>query len=156
MPLPALAPIDDLEEWLGVEVVSARAGAILAAASTLVRTTTGRVWVDADGELEEGLTEDDLKLQAVREVVVMVATRVYTNPGGVQQQTSGPYSETVAAWASLGMALTETELGMIASPAGGIPGLSSVRVIAPADANPTRRWWPECDESDENDEEIGS
>lgn len=145
MALPALAELNELEDWLGVSITeardAARAGAILAAASTLVRTHTGRAWVDADGDPEEGI--DETKLAAVRQVVVQVADRVYTNPRGATQETAGPFSRSVAAWAAQGMSLTDDEKAMIGASTGGIPGLSSIRVVAPAAAAASRRdqWW---------------
>jgi hypothetical protein len=130
MALLPLATVDDLETWLGQAVAVARADAILAAASTLVRSHTGRAWTDADGEWED--TATDLQQQIVREVTVRVAARVYTNPYGTTQETTGPFSRAVAAWSAMGMALTPDEREALpASIGGGIPGLSSVRVVAP-------------------------
>jgi hypothetical protein len=149
MALPALAELHELEDWLGVSITdardAARAGAILAAASTLVRTHTGRMWVGVDEEgaavPEEGI--DETKLAAVRQVVVQVADRVYNNPRGATQETAGPFSRSVAAWAAQGMSLTDDEKAMIGASTGGIPGLSSIRVVAPAAAAASRRdqWW---------------
>lgn len=150
MALSPLAAFDDLEAWMGRPVSNyPRAEAILSAASTLVRTHTGRLWVDAEGNPEDGISE--IKLQAAREVVVMVADRVYNNPRGTTQETAGPYSRSVAAWAALGMSLTDSEIAMLGgSLEGGIPGLSSVRVVAPAAASGSRHyrypWWDESDE----------
>lgn len=110
--MASIAPLDDLETWLGQEIDdAARAEAILAAASTLVRTRTGQAWVDADGVRLEEVDDDDF--EAVRTVVVQVAARVWLNPHGATQQTSGPFSESVAAWASLGLSLTDDERAML-------------------------------------------
>lgn len=107
-----IATVDDLTDWLGEDVSNpGRAEAILAAASTLVRTRTGRSWVDADGVKLEDVTEDDF--EAVKTVVVQVAARVWLNPQGRTQQSAGPFSESIAAWASLGLSLTEDEARML-------------------------------------------
>lgn len=107
-----LASVDDLSDWMGVDVSNlARAEAILSAASTLVRTRTGRAWVDADGELEDGVTA--LEMERVKTVVVMVAERVWSNPRGITQQATGPFSQSVAAWSAFGLALTDPEKEML-------------------------------------------
>lgn len=147
MALPPLASLDDLEAWFSSSVDPARAEAILSAASTLVRSTAGRAWVDAEGEPDDDLTET--QIDAAHTVVLMVAARVYTNPNGVAQQTSGPFSKSVAAWAALGLELTDTEKGMLTVSVSGIPGLSSIRVVAPAAARATHLseawWWEDWD-----------
>lgn len=142
--LPPIASWDDLEAWSSQPISNVeRAEAILAAASTLVRSFTGRMWVDADGEWEEAVT--DLQKDQVQTVVVAVAERVYTNPQGATQETVGPFSRSVAAWASLGLSLSDEEKAMLApSNTSGIPGLSSIRVVAPAAARGTSYcvdWW---------------
>lgn len=110
--MASIATVDDLELWLGEDVSNpVRADAILAAASTLVRTRTGRSWVDADGEPLSDVTAEDF--DAVKTVVVQVAARVWLNPQGRTQQSAGPFSESIAAWASLGLSLTEAEIGML-------------------------------------------
>lgn len=128
MPAPSLATLDDLETWMGEPVHVQRAEAILHAASTLIRTRTGRVWVD-DGGAEVGVT--DLQIAALRSVCVSVAARVYRNPEGRRQEAAGPFSWSVAAWAAAGLTLTDEELGLLPTAPGTINGLSSVRVQAP-------------------------
>jgi hypothetical protein len=134
MALPSLATIDDLEAWQGAKVDSSRAGAVLAAASTLVRAKSGRVWVGEDG-VEEGVSE--LALDTVRTVCLTVADRVFRNPQGARQQVSGPFSQSLAEWATQGLRLTPEESALLASAAGRVPGLGSVRVTAPAQARGT-------------------
>src|SRR5690606_20700568 len=124
--LPPLAQVDDLETWMHVEISgssTSRAAAILAAASTLVRQHTGRVWVDADGELTDDATDDPVRFDAVQQVVVIVAERVYKNPNGSTQQTTGPFGHSIADWAALGLALRAEEKEMLGGTSGGIPGL---------------------------------
>ena len=110
--MASIASVDDLNAWLEVDVTNEeRAEAILAAASTLVRSKTGRSWVDADGVQLEDVSDDDF--EAVKTVVVQVAARVWLNPKGLTQQGAGPYTESVAEWASLGLSLTEDEAAML-------------------------------------------
>lgn len=116
MALPPLADVNALEEWLGLEADSlegadaARAGAYLAAASTLVRGRTGRVWLAEGDELdtdEPTIDEDDLEV--AKTVVLQVAERKWRNPSGAVQQTTGPFSSTFAAAAALGLYLSEED-----------------------------------------------
>lgn len=110
--MASVASIDDLNAWLGDEVDNEeRAEAILVAASALIRSRTGRAWVDADGVQLDDVTDDDFA--AVRTVVVQVAARVWLNPQGITQETAGPFSQTIAAWAALGLSLTEDEASML-------------------------------------------
>ena len=132
MALPPLATLDELETWAGSSVDPARAEAVLSAASTLIRSYTGRMWVDAAGDPEA--TASVLHLQAVAEVTVRIAHRVYINPTGISQQAAGPFSHSVAAWAAAGMTLTDEDKGLLPNPVGGVNGLSSVRVVAPTAA----------------------
>ena len=108
MALLPLVGFEDFETWASRPVSNKpRAEAIIAAASTLVRTHTGRVWVGADGEVEESATE--LQLDAVRTVVLQVVDRVYFNPSGNTQQATGPFSSSVSAWYSAGCYLTDDD-----------------------------------------------
>lgn len=150
--LPPLAGVDDLETWLGESIASSshpRAIAILTHASTRVRTFTGRTWVGESGP-EEGV--DALKLDAARQVVVLVSARVWKNPHGRLSESTGPFSYTNAEWAAMGAALTEDEKEMLGgTQESGIPGLSSFRVEAPREAAGVPRaatWWEDDDEDD--------
>lgn len=131
MALPAFASSAELSAWLGESCGvddSVRAAAVLAAASTLIRSHTGRVWVDANGDPEAGVTAAQLDTLSV--VTVMVAARVWTNPNGRVSQTAGPFSESYERGLQ-GLVLTESERRMLSPVLGGVPGLSSVRVAAP-------------------------
>lgn len=144
MALPPLADFDEFEAWEQTPVSNReRAAAILAAASTLIRARTGRVWVDANGDLETGITE--VQRETARSVCLAVASRVYNNPQGHTQQVTGPFSRTIAAWAAMGLALTDDELALLnTAPQTGIPGLWSARVVAPAQARGSvysTAWW---------------
>ena len=161
MALPSLVSFDDFSSWEAEPVLNEpRATAILAAASTLVRAHTGRVWVDASGE--EDVSE--VALAVARHVVTTVASRVYNNPLGDESETVGPFSRRVADWAALGAVLTDEEKAQLASagapsPPTGIPGLGSVRLIAPAAARGTvyfnTDWWEDLD-SEQGEGDVGS
>lgn len=148
MPLPSLASVSDLAVWLGETVTDhARAQAYLHAASTCVRSHTGRAWVDADGEPEASVSVT--RLDAAKTVVLMVTSRLWHNPQGLKQTTTGPFSST---FDTSGLELTDFEKSILAEPvSGGIPGLTSIRVEAPSRAAgvPRSRWdWCEDDEDD--------
>jgi hypothetical protein len=109
MSLPPLADTDQLEAWLGepvepVELV--RAEAVLAAASTLVRSHVGRAWVDDDGNLD---SPPDVAVT----VAVQCAGRVWRNPDSAIHRTAGPFSERFAEQAGQGMWLSKTEKAML-------------------------------------------
>lgn len=108
--MASVATVDDLEVWTSIDDED-RAEAILAASYTLVRSKTGRAWVDESNQPLEDVDAEDL--EAVKTVVVQVALRVYANPLGVTQESTGPFSRSIAAWASLGLSLTEDELSML-------------------------------------------
>lgn len=131
MTLPAFVDAADLATWMGITIANEpRAEAILAAASTLVRTYTGRAWVDDGGDYDDDVTDNEK--DTLQTAVKLVAERVYTNPRGITAKSSGPFSETVASWAAYGLALTDQEKSLLGAPNGsGIPGLTSVRLEAP-------------------------
>lgn len=127
MGLPALAPVTDLAVWMGVAITEGtdvdRARALLSAASTLVRSRAGKLWVDAEGN-----AEDDVPDQ-IAHVVVSVAARLWANPTGAATSGAGPFSST---WAKPVFALTEAEADMVDAAMGtatfrGIGTLSTTR-----------------------------
>ncbi len=107
MGLPALAPVTDLAAWMGISITgetdTERARALLAAASTLVRTRAGENWVDAEGRLESGIPD------GIPQVVVAVAARLWANPTGASSSGAGPFT---TAW-PVGFALTDAEADMV-------------------------------------------
>lgn len=121
MALPPLVTVDDLSDWLGqpIEEDDPRAGAVLRAASTLVRRETGRDWVlegEEDPTLDESeptIDEDDLEV--AQTVVKQVATRVWANPTGVVHETTGPFSARYSEDVAQGLFLTDTEKEMLAA-----------------------------------------
>lgn len=122
MAFPALASIDEFIAWEQSSVTNTeRAEAILVAASTLIRAHTGRVWVDASGEVETGVTE--VQRGSVRSVCLQVASRVYNNPLGETQRSVANYSSSVAAWAAQGLVLSDDEKAQLPLASGARPAL---------------------------------
>ena len=122
MALPPLATVSDLAAWLGRTIPDgdARAGAVLAHASTRIRQYVGLTWVDAAGELE---TVPD----AVAEVTVRVAARAYRNPEDLDSVT---LDDGTKRWGSVrGLALTEGDREDLAPYRVG-PGASGLGVLS--------------------------
>ena len=81
---PPFAEPDALAEWIGegIDATSAdwkRARRVLRAASNLVRTQTGRDWLNDDGTLDNPLPEQ------LVDVTVACAARFYLNPNAETQ-----------------------------------------------------------------------
>ncbi len=106
---PPLIDAAALGSQLGDAVDSDRAEWVIRAASTFVRSCCVDDWIAVDGTLEP-------VPPAVQQVTVQVAARSYQTAGtvGVSQETTGPFSTSYAASASLGdMFLTKSEKGML-------------------------------------------
>lgn len=118
MALPPLAAASDLAAWVGQTIASddPRAGAVLSAASALVRGFTGQTWTDDADALTD--VPDD-----VEAIVIQVAARVWLNPSGAVQWTKGPFSERYADSASWGAYLTDTEKESLAAYVTGAPSI---------------------------------
>lgn len=103
--LPSLATSNDLGDWLGatIEQSDVRAGAVLAAASSLVRAEAQTTWIDATtgalGEVPDVIVT----------VVVQAAARGYRNPDGLQSETIDDYTRRLSPAASAGVYLTDDE-----------------------------------------------
>jgi hypothetical protein len=95
-------PVSALSAWVGETIANddARAAAVLSAASGLVRGYAGQAWADS--------VPDD-----VAAIVVQVAARVWRNPSGAVSRTAGPFSESYASDAVLGLFLTESEQSVL-------------------------------------------
>lgn len=136
MTLPALVTVSDLEALLGATIddSDARARQVLSMASAQVRSVVGLTWVDADNHLT---TVPEL----ARAITVAAAARAWANPTGARSSTAGPFGAT---WDG-GVMLTGDEREALATLiADSVPGLGSIRVVAPAYASGTRRpepWW---------------
>ena len=83
---PAFAEPEDLAEWLGEDIPAdqedadrKRAQRCLRAASTLIRSQTGRDWTGEDGKLPDDLPEE------LQDVCLACAGRMYTNPNAETQ-----------------------------------------------------------------------
>lgn len=136
MTLPALVTVSDLEALLGATIddSDARARQVLSMASAQVRSVVGLTWVDADNHLT---TVPEL----ARAITVAAAARAWANPTGARSSTAGPFGST---W-DAGVMLTGDERELLATLiTDSVPGLGSIRVVAPAYAAGTRRpepWW---------------
>jgi hypothetical protein len=102
MALPPLALVSDLAAWLGrdIDPGDGRAGAVLSHASTRVRAYTRQTWVTEGGQLDE-------VPDAVAEVVVRIAGRVWRNPENLDSVT---IDDGTKRWGSVrGLALTDED-----------------------------------------------
>lgn len=107
--LPPLVTVAALAAWVGEDFIdndNARAAAVVAAASALVRAETGRTWVDDDNELTTVPDE-------VSTVTVQVAGRVWRNPAGFVQDTTGPFTVRYPEIAGQGLYLTDAERSIL-------------------------------------------
>lgn len=107
--LPPLVSVAALAAWVGEDFIddeNARAAAVVAAASALVRAETGRTWVDEDNVLL-GVPEE------VATVAVQIAARVWRNPAGFVQDTTGPFTVRYSERSGDGLFLTETERSIL-------------------------------------------
>jgi hypothetical protein len=106
MALPPLAPASDLAAWIGQDIPlgdpETRAGAVLSAASALVRGYTGQTWVNDAGALVA--VPDD-----VAAVTVQVAARVWSNPEFVESITIDDSTRRWGSAGGQGVYLTEHE-----------------------------------------------
>lgn len=121
--LPSLADLEAFKQWPGVNVPAGKdesAQAVLDAASAIVRSEAGQDWV-SDGSPQT--LSDDLP-DIVPVIVVTMSARVWNNPNGFIQRSTGPFSGSYAQWAALGLVLTDQEKAQLV-PASGAkrPGL---------------------------------
>jgi hypothetical protein len=135
--LPAFAIVTDLAARVPGGIAPAdveRAQAALDGAAALIRAEAGRDWADDFADLP-------LRYQDVIEkICVAAALRSFLNPVGATQSTVGDVSLSYAN-ASADVYLTAAERAVIARiVGGGAPGISSIRVVAPAAVTATR-WW---------------
>jgi len=135
MSLPVLADLDQFEARLLREhqgLGDRRAGALslLAHASTFVRGFTGRSWVEpADPQqlLQFPAATHDLIWDLLAVCTIEPAARVWTNPTGVIQRTTGPFSYRYSDAVADGLRITADERTMLA------------RVMSLASPGPTSR-----------------
>lgn len=117
--LPAFASIDDLALRLPGGIAESdeeRAQAALDDASAKIRVEAATLWVDANGDLVEGIPD------IVAVVCLAAAARALTNPEGVEQVSIGTYSESKSN-ASADVYLTAQERSLIRRAASGGGGL---------------------------------
>lgn len=131
--LPPLAVVDDLAAWVGQDIAPAdpRAGAVLSAASALVRAYTSQTWVDDTGALT------DVPDEAVA-VVVQAAGRVWLNPAGLESVTLDDGTRRWGSGGGQGLYLSESEKEILAPHVdGGPPDLGTVSFTTGTIADPT-------------------
>lgn len=151
MALPPLAQVSDLAAWVGQTIESAdpRAGAVLSAASALVRSYTGENWVATD--------EAPLEVPAdVAAIVVQVAGRVWLNPDALESFSIDDSTRRWGAGGSAGLHLTAAEkdilggyrqggvstgLGTIGVTRGDISGATGFVPTAPTPAGYPFPWY---------------
>lgn len=84
---PAFASVDDLADFLGEAITDPaaerRAERVLRLTSVLIRTVTGKQWVDDSGALVDPLPE------ALELVTLQAAARAYENPYGATSKSEG-------------------------------------------------------------------
>lgn len=112
MALPPLVTVDDLSDWLGETIPAddARAGAVLSAASALVRAYTEQEWLSATDPTTVDVPD------AVHAVTLAVAGRAWRRSGDVENttETAGPFSYTQRFGGDGGgLYLTKTEKMML-------------------------------------------
>lgn len=109
MALPPLAPVSDLAAWVGREIPDndPRAGAVLSAASALVRSYAGQSWTADDGNLAD-------VPDVVTAVVVQVAGRVWVNPDGLTSATIDDGTRRWGESGSAGLYLSQHEKDILA------------------------------------------
>jgi hypothetical protein len=135
MTLPSLATIEDLETRLGQSVSDAgQAQALLDYASALIRGYCGELWVDEDDALT------DLP-DGVAQVCVEMVYRAVTNPGGVTQDTAGPFSVSFGSDAAQRIYLTKSDKIIL-----GRRGRAFTVDPTPEDANDFSDPWDEWSE----------
>jgi hypothetical protein len=150
--LPAFATVEDFADRLPGGLDDAdepRAQALLEDASSLIRTAAGVSWV-SDDVLDFGDLAD-WKVAEIARITIAAATRAFTNPDRATAMTVGDTSVTLAD-SSPDVYLTAAERAAVLAMVGivgGVPGLASVRVIAPAAASGSRYYTPSWDEDDD-------
>lgn len=121
-----LATVTDLEERLGEPFATSAAGiqayARLQDASEIVRAYAGATWLDDDGDLAD-------VPPAVAGVVCAMVERAVRNPGGITQETAGPFSRSFGADAATRLWLTKAERSVVRSAIGraGVAPLATTR-----------------------------
>ena len=105
MALFPLAEVSDLAAWVGQAIPDSdpRAGAVLSAASALVRSYAGVTW--------EGVAAPE----DVSAVVVQVASRVWLNPNGVVSVTLDDGSLRWSEASAAGLYLTDADKAVLSS-----------------------------------------
>ena len=126
MARPVLADIDELKARLGSPLDAAQviqAEARLADASEIVRAYAGRSWLDDD---ETAVADVPGQIPGVVASMVERATR---NPGGITQESAGPFARSFGAEASARLYMTKAEKMVVRAAVGklGVSTISTTR-----------------------------
>lgn len=107
--LEPLASLQDLSDRVGETIADDDHTSLyyLRAASALIRAETGRTWIDDHGYVVDVPSD-------VRYVCVEVAARLFRNPEGVIQETTGPFTQRLPDKFADGLFLTATEKSQLA------------------------------------------
>lgn len=131
--MPAAPTVSDLAVWLTLDIDDDDARALL-----VVSAANGFVLDAAPGSSEWG----DEWPQVAYTIAIGAAARAWVNPTGAKtlDQSTGPFSDN-REWDAAGVMLTDNEKDTLAGLGlpniGGVPGLASVRVVAPAGTSPS-------------------
>lgn len=119
--LPPLASVAKLAARVGetLEDTDPQALYFLTAASAIIRAETGRTWTNAGNELADVPADVEI-------IAVEVAARVWRNPEGVIQETTGPFTQRLPDKFADGLFLTATERSQLARYRLGRPGLWTI------------------------------
>jgi len=120
--MPPLATVQDLSARVGEQLIDSDPQVLyyLDAASALIRAETGRTWV-VSGDLDPNLPAE------VRVICVEVAARLWRNPEGVIQETTGPFTQRLPDKFADGLFLTASEKSQLARYRATRPGLWSLK-----------------------------
>jgi len=120
-PLPPLAPVESLADWIEEEIpvnsaAFKRAEAVLSMASSLVRKETKRSWLNiAKTDVVDEIPDE------VVQVCVQAAARKYTNPDDFEQERQDDFYGARKVQEA-GVYLTESEKSLLAEYAGNLHG----------------------------------
>lgn len=120
-PLPPLAPVQDLADWIEEEIEDEtpafkRAEAVLRMASSLVRKETKRSWLNETKTTVVSDIPDE-----VVQVCVQAAARKYTNPDDYTQEREDDFFGARKV-DEAGVYLTDSEKALLAEYAGNLHG----------------------------------
>lgn len=113
---PALATVSDLELVVGPidedSLAETQAEARLEQASEIVRAYAGLTWLNADETAVENVPGQ------IPGVVVAMVERATLNPGGITQESAGPFSRSFGSDAASRLYMTKAERSIVRTAVG--------------------------------------